>query len=345
MPSKNRVEHKFQGDAELCLRCDKPITNHRASRERIDIRYRDERVYQPGSRKLVYVGIDGEGLGRENHNYTLLAASDEIGENVWSIENPSGLSCLQIFEFLTGFPPWVKLFSYGFNYDITKIIEGLPDPVIYKLMRPELRQRLGKDAFKGPRPVEWGTWKLNLQGTKFSIRRGGQERYTIVWDILRFFQSKFTTALTDWKIGMKWEIEEMARMKDKRAELDKKTWQEVIDYNLSECRFMATLARKLTEAHITAEIPLKNYYGAGSSATSLLTKWNVRQFMQDPPEEMRDAVATAFSGGRFDNSMVGMVSGKVYGRDISSAYPYQITQLPCLIHGRWERTKSRARML
>lgn len=345
MPSKNRVEHKFQGDAELCLRCDKPITNHRAPRSRIDIRTRDERVYGPRDRKLVYVGIDGEGLGRENHNYTLLAASDETGENVWSIEDPSGISTLKMLEFITSFPPWVKLFSYGFNYDITKIVEGLPDPVIYKLMRPEIRQRHGLDAFKGPRPEEWGEYKLNLQGTKFSVRRNGQKRYTIIWDIIRFFQSKFTTALTDWKIGLKWEIEEMARMKDQRSILDKKSWKEVIEYNLSECRFMATLARKLTEAHITAKIPLKNYYGAGSSATSLLTKWNVRDYMQDPPEEMRNAVAIAFSGGRFDNSMVGMIQAKVYGRDISSAYPYQITQLPCLVHGRWERTKSRNRML
>lgn len=346
MPSKNRVEHLYQGDGDYCLRCDKPPHNHRAPRTRVDIRYRDERVYHPRpSKPVLYVGIDGEGLGRENHCYTLLAASDETGENTWSIEDRSGLTTLQVLEFLTSFPENVKLFSYGFNYDLTKMLEWLPDPVLYRLFRPEMRQRFGKDAVKGPRHEPWGEYRLNMQGTKFSVRHNSQKRMTVIWDIIRFFQSKFTTALTDWKIGLKSEIEEMTRMKDQRSILDQKSWQEVIDYNLSECRFMATLARKLTEAHVAAEIPLKNYYGAGSSATSMLTKWNVKQYMQEPPEEMRTAIAIAFSGGRFDNSMVGMVRGKVRGRDISAAYPYQIAQLPCLVHGRWERIVSRNRML
>lgn len=351
MPSKNRVEHKFQGDNEDldCLRCGKPYRYHRKPRQRIDVRQRDERIYgvnyQNKRHPMVYVGIDGEGLGRENHVYTLLAASDETGEHTWSVENQSGLTVLEVCEFLSAFPPWVKLFSYGFNYDLTKMLEDLPDPVIYKLFRPEMRQRLGSDAFKGPRHVPWGEWRFNMQGTKFSVRNNKDRRYTVIWDIIRFFQSKFTVALTDWKIGLKHEIEEMARMKDQRAQLDKKSWQEVIDYNLSECRFMAALARKLTEAHDKADIALKSYYGAGSSATAILTKWNVRQFMQDPPEAMRIAVAMAFSGGRFDNSMVGMVRGKVYGGDISAAYPYGITNLPCLVHGRWERTINRSRML
>ncbi len=148
MPSKERVEHRFQGDGELCHRCDKSSRYHRAPRVRVDIRERDERIYLPRERKLTYVGIDGEGLGRENHCYTLLAASDETGEHVWSIENQSGLRTVEILEFLAAFPPWVKLFSYGFNYDLTKMLEDLPDNVLYKLFRPELRQRFGIDAFK-----------------------------------------------------------------------------------------------------------------------------------------------------------------------------------------------------
>src|SRR5678815_4294063 len=214
MPSKDRVEHKFQGVGELCLRCDKSSRFHRAPRSRIDIRHRDERLWLPRERKLMYVGIDGEGLGRENHCYTLLAASDETGEHTWSIEDQSGLRAVQILEFLAAFPPWVKLFSYGFNYDLTKMLEDLPDNVLYKLFRPELRQRFGSDAFKGPRHEPWGQWRLNMQGTKFSVRKSDQKRCTVVWDIIRFFQSKFTTALTDWKIGLAHEIKEMARMKD-----------------------------------------------------------------------------------------------------------------------------------
>lgn len=349
MPSKNRVEHKFRGDPDVtdtCLLCGKSLTLHRKPRQRVDIRWRDGRPRSPKRKEdTLWVGVDGEGIGRENHVYVLLAASDETGEHTWSVENPSGLTVEQCLEFFTSFPPHVKLFTYGFNYDMSKALEGLPDSILYKLFRPELRQRFGADALKGPRVERWGPWSLNLQGTKFSVKHSSDKRYTILWDILRFFQCKFVTTLQDWKIGSRVELEEMARMKDQRAILDQKTWQEVVDYNLSECRMLATLGRRLTEAHESAGIPLKSYYGAGSSATSMLTRMGVKQYMKDPPEEARIAVASAFSGGRFDNSMVGMVRGMVRGGDISSAYPYEIARLPCLVCGRWERTVSRARML
>lgn len=107
---------------------------------------------------------------------------------------------------------------------------------------------------------------------------------------------------------------------------------------------MATLARKLVEAHVTAGIPLKNFYGAGSSATAMLLKMNVRAHMQEPPEAMIQAVAQAFAGGRFDNSRIGTVKGKIRGADISSAYPYQTQFLPCLVHGRWARTIRRQQL-
>ena len=50
---------------------------------------------------------------------------------------------------------------------------------------------------------------------------------------------------------------------------------------------------------------------------------------------MKDAVARSFFGGRFENSHIGPIEGPVYNADISSAYPYQTTFLPCLEHGQW----------
>jgi hypothetical protein len=55
------------------------------------------------------------------------------------------------------------------------------------------------------------------------------------------------------------------------------------------------------------------------------------------PEAMTTPIAQAFFGGRFEHSVMGPIEGPVYGYDISSAYPYQLYQLPCLLHGKWKR--------
>jgi hypothetical protein len=324
------------------VRCGLPATKHRKPRARVDVRYRDERVSKPYKRTpTLFVGIDGEGQGRENHIYTMLCASDEHGDKEWVIENPNGLSTVECLQFITGFPNHVQPFAFSFNYDLTKILVDLPNAALYYLFRAELRQRVGKEAFKGPRAVRWKEWFFNLQGTKFSVRHASQKYYTIVWDVWKFYQCKFTSALEDWKVGYQDDIEQMKLMKDQRHLFDKLSKHEVKKYCLSECRHMASLARKLTEAHVTAGIPLKNYFGAGSSATSMLNRMEIKKYLKAPPDEMTRLVAMAFFGGRFENAAIGQVNGKVYNKDISSAYPYQLYFLPCLAHGEWHRTTRR----
>jgi hypothetical protein len=56
---------------------------------------------------------------------------------------------------------------------------------------------------------------------------------------------------------------------------------------------------------------------------------------------MSEAVASAFFGGRFEHSVIGAIEGELEGWDISSAYPYHTTFLPCLKHGFWKHTKKR----
>lgn len=349
MPSKERVEHKFLGDnLERCARCGKPDRLHRNPRVRIDVRDRSDRLYLPRPKKnILYLGIDGEGQGEQDHVYNMICASDETGEHTWILESPDptvALTSVEIFEWMMGFPENARLFAFSFNYDLTKILKDLPDEQLYKLFRPEGRQRLGKDAFKGPRPVPWGEWRFNLQGTKFSIARSTDRRPLVIWDIWKFYQSKFTTALTLWKVGLKTEIERMILMKDKRGEFDKLSKQEVKAYCLKECQFMAQLAHKLVDAHVMADIPLKNFYGAGSSATAMLKKMKLRDYQQEPPAAMIQCVAQAFSGGRFDNRLLGIIRLPTRGADISSAYPYATQFLPCLAHGHWEHTKSRRKL-
>jgi len=111
---------------------------------------------------------------------------------------------------------------------------------------------------------------------------------------------------------------------------------EINEYCKVECKCLAQLVRALIDAHRDADLELKHYYGAGSTASALLDKFGIREKRGEHPKEMEHALACAFFGGRFENSVIGAISGPVYNYDINSAYPYHISRLPCLEHGTWK---------
>jgi hypothetical protein len=276
----------------------------------------------------------------------MLAWSNESGTQKAAVEAPQNgrLSTVECLDFILAMPQNARVFAYAFNYDLTKILTDCDDATIYKLMRPDLRQRPpGKEKF-GPYPVIWGDYQLNLLGSKFSVKKAdpkGRTRRTVIWDTFKFFQSKFTKALEDWKVGTKEELDRMREMKDQRSEFDKLNRPDILRYCYDECGKMATLARKLTEAHEAAGLHLKSYHGAGSTASCVLKSMGIDKATRIGPEVMGHAVASAFFGGRFENRVVGVIKGPLYSRDISSAYPYQTTFLPCLACGSWALTRKR----
>ncbi len=331
----HRVEHAHEGDpADPCAKCFLPKAQHRARKLR-------KRKPPPPE----WWGIDGEGQGRDVHRYTLLACVDEHGKRPRFIEcEPSrSLSTVQCLEFICALP-YERVFAFSFNYDLTKLLADLPDRLLYRLFHEDLRQRKGKHAARGPKPIVWKNFVLNLQRSKFTVRRCGTKRGVTVWDVFKFFGCKFTEALSNWKIGTDGELTEMARMKDARADFDKLTPEEVRAYCFSECSKLGQLAHKLTDAHEAVGLTLKNYYGAGSTASAMLKRMGIRNLRGTPPEEMKRAIAGAFFGGRFENAVIGPIPGDVWSYDISSAYPYELCFLPCMVHGSWAHTKRRAHL-
>ncbi len=305
-------------------------------------RHRKRKTIKNHVKPITYLGIDGEGQGREDHRYVLLGVNDEHGTIPQYLESlPSGhLSTKECLDFILSLPTYrTKIFSYSFNYDLTKILTDLDNKSLYLLARPELRARPGPDAAKGPYPVKWKGYRLNLQGTKFSVSKDGKR--VVIWDIFKFYGSKFVSACVDWKVGSPEAIAHMSLMKDKRSEFDKESPDKVRAYCLEECQFIAELARKLVEAHESADLKLTSFYGAGSSGAAMLNAMGVRERICPPPIQMHDAIASAFFGGRFENSVIGAVKEEVWNYDISSAYPYQCTFLPCLVHGHWSKTLRR----
>ena len=335
---------------------------------------RNKNEYKKGNNKekYYYVGVDGEGQDfkfgpdgkREgDHRYTLLAWSDAQGIECDWVENVTGLSTVQCFDFLLNMPNRAKAFAYAFNYDLTKMFTDVDNETLFKLFRPELRKRPPSTQKLGPYPVPWlpppppgqrpedtpphSGYLLNLQGTKFTIECPDTKRRRVIWDVFKFFQSKFVAALVDWKVATLEQLEEMRAMKDSRSNHNELSATaegraRIRKYCLDECAKMATLAKNLVDAHDDAGLTLKTFYGAGSTGGAMLKKMGIDKEKRVGLPEMHEAIASGFFGGRFENSVIGEVEGPLWSYDISSAYPYETTFLPCLQCGRWELTQKRS---
>lgn len=320
-----------------------------ANREHI----REYKRAQPKQPKLpaTMVGIDGEGLQVEGrHVYRYLAAWDD-STKLAEVENQDGITPEQAFEFLFEVKSKgdYQLNGFSLGYDYSKWFEGLPTPIIYTLCRPETRK--GKH---GSKPVRWGWYLLNYLRGRLTVTRllPGQHRKqceketcpgckhgnsVTVWDIWGFFQGSFIDACKNWKITNDAEYAALKAMKDKRSTFSEQDWQSVKEYCGDECRKLARLATALRDSHIEADLPLRSYYGAGSTASVLLRKMGVKACMptEEKPKELQHAIACAFFGGRFEISRIGPIREPVYSYDIASAYPYQLYQLPCLACATW----------
>jgi len=368
-----KIQHSFKGqDNKCCAQCAAPRKAHRG--------------FHPHKPKAhldtTYLGIDGEGTTDHfgpwpgKHRYVMLCAADEFGRK-YIIENKKGLTTKQSLNFIVSLPhnEGTKVFAYSFGYDLTKILEDIDDPTLYKLVRPDLRRRI-QQGQKVQVPVYWPSaspqFCLNWMNGRFTVKKlegteiivdsktGGPtvgykwSKPTIIHDVWKFFQGKFTVALEDWKVPdnvskeeRKVILDEMREMKDKRSNFDQLSPEQIREYCFEECRYMANLSRKLTEAHIKAGIPLKNYFGAGSSAEAMMLIMKVKEHVkkaraENPvPDSVEYVQRCAFFGGRFELARIGPIPTKTFNYDISSAYPYQLTFLPCLIHGQWEHTTDR----
>jgi hypothetical protein len=343
------------------------------------------------------IGIDGEGIDacadcrgaidpetnrcvlcesdNIGHFYTYLAAVNENGEVEGEAYNPNGLTHAQCCEMLLDLPPEPLKFGYMFSYDITKIIEGLPDEQKARIMHPEYRRRkLCIDCHKSQRvekrqckacksrrlreytqAVKYDGRAYDFFNGSFTVRADwtpkGYLRKCHIWDCFRFFGGPFVDSIESWAVGTKEQVDRIRDMKAKRGRFDKEDPEEVKRYCREECELLAKMMRKLIEAHFEEGWELRKFYGAGSTGAAMLQKYHVKDFTgstlydieeHQACEGFRHAVMSAFFGGRFEHSLVGTIKETCWGYDISSAYPYAMSDLPCLTCGTWKRVKRKA---
>jgi hypothetical protein len=285
---------------------------------------RAPRIRTPGSHHPVksdnLLAIDGEGVTDSNgiHRYILLAASDG------SCVESSDLSTIDCFNYLLSLPSKDHLIvGFALNYDFNMMLKDVVDS-------PDKLTQLWTDG-----ETMWRGYNISWIPTKkFSISY--QSQSVTVWDAFGFFQCSFVNALKQWKIGTDDEIARILSMKESRGTFTEAEYAQIKAYCFDEVRLMVLMMQKLLDTCTEQGIKLGSYHGAGSIASALLSKHHIKQYLDDPPsEEIYQASLHAYFGGRFEISRIGLSPEVCYNYDIRSAYPYQITKLPCLKHGTW----------
>lgn len=280
------------------------------------------------------VGIDGEGCGRKPHRYTLLAWSDRDGKRAAHVEDSNGLGTKDCLEFICAIPRAARPYGYYLGYDWTMILADLPDRDIYRLLRPELRTLRGEGGNFSK--VAWGDFRLHYLAGMMRVRNLKTRRTVTVWDVGKFFQSSFVEALRKWQIAAP--VDRIEGMKARRSKFSAKERNAIREYCLDECRALAGLVESLNSAHAKAGLPLRQWYGPGSSASIALNQLGIKKKRGEHPPEVLDAASRAFFGGRFEHRAIGTFEGPIHGYDLVSAYPAATRDLPCLEHAHWRHT-------
>ncbi len=307
-------------------------TNNRRYRERVKELASDNITVFNRSQSKPFVGVDGEGgnIG-DRHYYTVLRAGED------ELYTGKPLSSLECLRFISNLSPRNTYVGFFFGYDITKIVEDLPMPVLQALADSKRRTVIDPSGYSRVVPIFWEGYYINYQmgGKKFSVRRDGTDRNITIYDVGAIFQSSFIKAIDAWEIPTPEEREIIVKGKGGRG-----TWEmatdEIREYNRLECILLARMMDKVRNACRKVGIVPKTWTGAGQLAESLLKTHQLDEYIGKLPSHLIEPTACAYFGGRFEIVYQGMIND-VWEYDINSAYPAAMKDLPCLKHGSWER--------
>ena len=268
-----------------------------------------------------FIGWDGEGMqvsGR--HTYTLIANSEGAYH-----ENAQGLHTTDIFDFLLAQ-------SHSISHDqrvLTHVMYGLGYDVNMWL------QDLERDFLKilyATNHVIWNGYRISwVPRHTFTVKK--DTRKITLWEVMGYWQRPFIAACRMHNILSVEEERAMHALKQRRGTFDDEHREEIRAYCLSECRALAQLTTTLARDIHTLGLQTHRWDGAGALASALLKKHDVAKYNgrnNSPPEANH-----AYFGGRIELLRYGNTVQPIYEYDLTSAYPYATTFLPCLAHGVW----------
>lgn len=306
-------------------------------------------------RNRPFVGVDGEGYDLNGrHVYNMLRAGDRllVPEN-----GAKFLDTWQILDFLTGLDPKKIYVAYFFDYDVTKILEGIGYYKLKRLMNRDSRMpRSGPANHPYPIDLADGLYQVDyMPGKHFKCRKFSHEEPTedghikrvyspwiTINDVGSFFQCRFTVALERWNIGtpgMRAAIEEGKQQRNSHSLED---FERIEQYNRLEIIMLQQLMEEFRNACAEVGYVPRNWQGPGQIAEVMLAVNGIERtsnvpLLCDPRyTDLIEFGRNAFYGGRPETTAIGPVPGPIYQWDINSAYPYALLHVPCLEHGEWE---------
>jgi len=306
-------------------------------------RHRARRTLKP------FAGVDGEGgnvFGR--HEYMLLRAGREV------VKSASGLTWEECLRFLTDLPRDKIYVSFFFDYDVTKMLQGLPSERLRRILDRDSRP-VGPDK-STLLAVDIPGFQVDyLPGKEFRIRRKTDEnsygKWLIINDVGSFFQTSFVSALRGWfgtMQGDRWipETEQIGKIVDRIAEgkEQRNSFGKLSDYedeyNLLEIVMLENLMERFRSVCLSVGLKPARWQGPGNLVVAQFRRVGLPRSKDVPLlHNMPDLVSMAndaFYGGRFEASYFGEIPGPIYQYDINSAYAATYRSLPCLLHGEWE---------
>lgn len=279
-----------------------------------------------------FIGIDGEGWNVDDrHEYTMIATSETM-----KLYTGAPLTTEECLEFISTLPLRTRTFyvSFFFDYDVTMILRD------FAQIAPETAYKLFED---GTKYVWWRGYGIKYRPHKaFTVCKRGRKPVTI-HDTQGFFQSSFVAALRKYGIGDDETLTTIETMKDQRSSFEPEDAMRILEYSQLECALLVDLIGHIRDAGAKAKLSPFPYEGPGGLASSALrrywTKAKHQQVIDKLPPEFEQIMLGTMYGGRFETLCVGNVDQPVNEYDLSSAYPYAMSNLPCLIHGRWSKTR------
>ena len=315
---------------------------------------------------LTFIGVDGEGITRPSgeHIYDMLSVGGQ------TLVNPDGtqLRWNQIFDFLYSCfqeNPHAVYAGFFLGYDFTQWFRTLPEDRAAMLLsvsgRAARRRTAPGTEHLGPFPVRAGRWEFDILGTKrFKLRPGqsfgvkNNAPWMYINDTGPFFQQAFLSVIDpgawDQPVCTKEEYRVVVEGKANRGgmvDLDEQlaTRTATVRYNTLENDILGRVLTRLNEGFTDAGVRLdkRQWFGPGQAAQAWMNRIEAptgEQVREAVPPWALEAARDSYYGGWFEIYAHGHVPGVTYEYDINSAYPWIISQLPCLQHGTWSRSPS-----
>lgn len=275
-----------------------------------------------------FIGIDGEAI---NDKYVMLCASD--GSYVQDMEGLDTYVCLEFILSLKRKYPNRKIVGFAWTYDTNLILRG----------KDGLSLAFAKQIWDHKELTlctkEGLIYELTWVPSKFLAIHADVKAE--VQDVFGFFQTKFITALEQWKIpDMDGAFDRIKEGKLNRGNFAPEEVDKIRAYCITECEMLVELAEALQDSLRGAGLHISKWIGAGSVGQALIQKYDVLEHhVADSTysKELLDAVMYGYFGGRFEMFRQGYFP-TCSNYDIISAYPYECLSLPTL-YGSWERSR------